>query len=184
MLKYFITFFCLISCVSIKTKVLKNNITKVPSASSYFEKNYRSKLEVGIPKNIDTKSLYVEEFYTNISKKKYYRTDGWKTIYKFYANGNISSFYKRNKTNLNSIDLDLAIEGDRGICSKIKNNWQLDIIAPINDSYDIGTYKYKFIDIQKDTIKLQRIDKKNLSAIYVFSRKNTSGKISDYEANW
>lgn len=55
----------IIGCAPIKSKILKDGVTKVPADPELFNTHYRNKFEVSITNGIDTATVYIERYYVD-----------------------------------------------------------------------------------------------------------------------
>lgn len=184
---FFVGVCLLSSCYlnQMKVRKLNNGITLVPKDSLYFVKNYNDKKNVGIPKFIDTNNVYIESYYLfGPNRIKYHRSDGWKSILKFYENGNVNEYFITNDENINNFNFNPEFSGLRGVLYRKESAWMIDIVGQITGVGTIGTIKYKVLDMSKDTIKL-RWDRKNESTINVYIRKKVKNdSILNFKADW
>ena len=169
----------LVSCNSMKVRPLEDNITRVPADNFYFDKKYANQNLRGKPEDIDENSLYVDEYYIGFNNE-IFNSNSRKEAYRFFKNGAVNKFFL-NQENINTINLNPNISGYRGFCYKKDGKWKFDLVAPITELRNIGTYKYEFLDIKRDTIKFRRV---NDYVVYVFSRQPLNNKNRQFSADW
>ncbi len=173
----------LVSCEGIKERKLDDGLTKIPNEKSFFDKNYRSKYDIVLLNEIDTNAVYIESFYIDTEGKRYdLKTNSNSFIngLKFYGNGCLNNFIF-NKDSLNNLpNLDPAVRGYRGICYKNKKDTLIEIISPIDETYNLGKKKYA-IKVQSDTLFL--VDKKTASK-YIYLKQRLKENTIWYKADW
>ncbi|UOY08654.1 hypothetical protein L0P88_08885 [Muricauda sp. SCSIO 64092] len=192
MVRLILIMFLVSSCSTIKTKLLEDGYSKVPVEEDFFGKHYRNKYEVNIPDNIDTKSIYVAEFFQDYDGKMHnINSNGRfnKTAIRIYPNAcvsyfSISSSVKTNQISINELNPDKT--GYRGVCYKNGEDYFVGLVAPINDWYKIGK-TVKKITIVKDTLFTQTYNKASRKfdkSKLVYLKKSLPIEKIQFQANW
>ena len=149
--------FCLIlclffvSCEVIKYKKLDDGITKIPLDKFFFDKNYRDKYKIVLSKMIDTNSVYVESFYLDSKGKSSSSQNGCNSFInglKFYGNGCLNNFIINKDSLYNLPKLNPEKAGYRGISYIKGKDTLVEIIVPIDETYNLGKKKI-FLKIWK-----------------------------------
>lgn len=109
-----LTFSFILSC-SIKSKLLENKKTKVPSDINYFTNHFRQKYDVKLFKEIEKNSIYVAIFHKDIDGNKFYSSNGNYSAYKFYQNGCVNVFRLTEDAVLADMSFDPKTRGHRGV---------------------------------------------------------------------
>ena len=167
---------------------LSNGRTKVPAENNYFKnKKYFS---VSLLEKIDTAAIYVEAYSYRSSKEDFSpvnneiarRTDGWYSVYKFYSNGCLNSFYFENDHEIKKEDIDPEREGDRGVYYLDDRN---NIII---DQFVIVGYGFRPIyGIDKNIIKVKGdtlLIKNDLTRVNVYVKRKIPEDWLIYKADW
>ena len=180
-----ILLYTFISCNNKHVNYLKDGKTMISSDSMYFQKYYRSSKSIVLPKNIDTYSIYIQTHYLYGPKQSKYTFRDHTFIYKFYQNGAVNDFSMPIDNDINlSKYYNPEYRGSRGICFKENDKYYIDLLGKSSELKTIGIYRYEFVEISKDTIKLKRV-LKNHETVYVYARRPiTNDTILNYKANW
>lgn len=181
--------FCLIlglffvSCETIKSKKLDDEISKIPVDKFFFHKNYRDKYPVMLLKMIDTNSVYIESFYLDSKGELLSTKKGFNSFLnglKFYGNGCVNNFVINKDSLVNLPELNPLRRGFRGI-SYIKNkDTVIEIIAPIDENYTLGKKQY-YLKVRTDTLFLEE---KQTSLKYIYLRHKLNDTNIKYKADW
>ena len=187
-----LSLFVLVLSWGVKTRILEDNITVVPSNCEVFEK--KSLFEKTLLNIIDTSCIYIEAFsyltngkdFKRIDKKVYYRTDYHTTYYKFYSNGCFNyffaldtDFYKFLKTD----NLNPKISGHRGVFYKKDKDVHLELFTIVGYNFKT-TYgiNSSIVEIRGDT--LFRKSKFDLKYVNVYVRKKLPKEFLVYKPDW
>ncbi|MCD0467651.1 hypothetical protein [Flavobacterium sp. ENC] len=181
--------FCLIivlffvSCETIKSKKLDDGITKIPVDKLFFHKNYRYKYHVVLSKVIDTNSVYIESFYLDSKGELFSTKKGFNSFLnglKFYGNGCLNNFVINKDSLLNLPELNPLRTGFRGISYIKKKDTVIEIIAPIDENYNLGKKQY-YLKVRTDTLFLEE---KQTSLKYIYVRHKLNDNNTKYKADW
>lgn len=181
--------FCLIlvllfiSCETIRNKKLEDGISKVPSDEFFFDKKYRDKFEIVLLKKIDTNSVYIENFYLDSRGELFSSKNGFNSFIngiKFYGNGCVSNFIFNKDSLSNLPKLNPAKIGYRGISYVKRKDTIIEIIIPIDETYNLGKKQY-YLKVYADTLFLE--DKKT-SSKYIYLRHKLSDNNTKYKTDW
>jgi hypothetical protein len=174
----------IIGCAPIKSKILKDGVTKVPSDPEFFNTHYRNKFKVSLANDIDTDAVYIERYYVDNQGKLFEQAktrDGeLLSILKFYQNGCVNKFFIKNNDLQNLPLLDPTIMGYRGINFINKDQHMVDLVVPVNELYTLGIKSLK-IKVSGDTIY---VDNYKDRGKYIYIKYKTDETSKRYTPDW
>ena len=189
MVRYILIISLISSCSSIDTKLLDDGYSKVPVHENFFDIHYRNKYEISIPKSVDTKSIYIAEFFQDYHGKIHstISTDEYDTAaIRFYENACVSKFSLPINDSLYTYRLNPNKTGYRGICYKKGEDFYIGWVSPKNHRYTFGKTTRK-ISIVGDTLFVRVFNKalgKFDKSKHIYLRKPLSEKNLQYQADW
>ena len=151
---------------------------KVPKDHNFFRKNYNTKYNVKTPTGVDTSSIYKEIYSLGFNGKKYFRTDGYNSFFRFYANGRVNSFTYKDD---GEISLNPNKKGYRGVCYVKDNKEIISLVAPISQDQTYGIKNYE-LKVKGDTLFVTYKQKNSFPHIYI--KQKLSKKNLNFNANW
>ncbi|MDX6188493.1 hypothetical protein SGQ83_03950 [Flavobacterium sp. Fl-318] len=175
--------FFFVSCETIKYKKLDDGISKIPVDKFFFHKNYRNKYEIALLKMIDINSVYIESFYLDPKDKFFNSQKGFNSFInglKFYGNGCVSNFVINKDSLFNLPKLDPLKRGSRGISFIKQKDTVIEIIVPIDETYNLGKKQY-YLKVHADTLFLED---KQTSLRYIYLKHKLHGENTKFKADW
>lgn len=184
MVRYFVfVSLFILSCKSFKYKILEDGSTKIPAESSYFDKNYRKIYSIKLPHGMESNSVFTEKFFIDEKNRWYSVSNGMNSYIsalKFYELGQVSLFNIQKDKPIDSSNLDPNYTGYRGVSFISDGRETIEVIVPINQTYDLGKIRY-YIELKNDTLSLRR---KGFNQKMIYVRCFACETKSNYIPDW